>query len=80
LQQWLTERHLLSDVIQHHLHRAQQRMKSNADKGRNEHEFKVGDMVYLRLQTYIQSLVVQGQTKSSALGTMDLFWLLNKWE
>jgi hypothetical protein len=47
LQQWLTKRHLLSDVIQHHLHRAQQRMKSNADKGRNEHEFKVGDMVYL---------------------------------
>lgn len=53
LQQWLTERHLLSDVIQHHLHRGQQRMKSNADKGRSEREFKVGDMVYLRLQPYI---------------------------
>jgi len=57
LEQWLTERHLLTDMIQHHLHCAQQRMKSYADKGRSEREFKVGDEVYLRLQPYIQSSV-----------------------
>lgn len=54
LEQWLTERHLLSDVIQHHLHRAQHRMKTYTDKGRSEREFKVGDQVYLKLQSYIQ--------------------------
>jgi hypothetical protein len=57
LEQWLVEHHLLTDVIQDHLHWAQQRMKSYADKGRSEREFKVGDQVYLRLQPYIQSSV-----------------------
>jgi hypothetical protein len=57
LEQWLTERHLLSDVIQHHLHRAQQRMKSYADKGRSEREFQIGESVYLKLQPYIQTSV-----------------------
>jgi hypothetical protein len=57
LEQWLTERNLLNDLLQHHLHRAQQRMKHQADKHRSEREFAVGDMVYLRLQPYIQSSV-----------------------
>ena len=39
LEQWLTERNLLNDCIQHHLHRAQQRMKCQADKNRSEREF-----------------------------------------
>jgi len=57
LDQWLLERHLLQDVIQHQLHRAQQRMKQYADQHRSERELSVGDMVYLKLQPYIQSLV-----------------------
>lgn len=51
------ERKLLEDVVKHQLTRAQQRMKSQADKHRQEKEFAVGDMVYLRLQPYIQSSV-----------------------
>lgn len=57
LEQWLIERNLLNDLLQHHLHRAQQRMKSQADKHRSEREFSVGDLVYLKLQPYIQSSV-----------------------
>jgi hypothetical protein len=63
LEQWLTERHLLSDVIQHHLHRAQQRMKSYADKGRSEREFQIGESVYLKLQPYIQTSVAPRSNK-----------------
>ncbi|CAD6253096.1 unnamed protein product [Miscanthus lutarioriparius] len=48
---------MLGDYIQHHLQRAQQRMKSQADKNRTEREFQVGDQVFLKLQPYIQSSV-----------------------
>lgn len=57
LDQWLLERHLLQDVIQYNLHRAQHRMKHYADLQRSEKEFAVGDLVYLKLQPYIQSSV-----------------------
>ena len=49
LEEWLKERDLLTQIIQQHLARAQQRMKSQADKGRTEREFTVGTSVYLKL-------------------------------
>lgn len=57
LDQWLLERNLLQDVIQYQLHKAQHRMKHYADWHRTEKEFAVGDLVYLKLQPYIQSSV-----------------------
>jgi len=57
LEQWLKERELLTVLIQQQLQRAQQRMKAQADKGRSEREFAPGDLVYLKLQPYIQSSV-----------------------
>jgi hypothetical protein len=57
LDQWLTERKLLEDLVKHHLNRSQQRMKHQADKHRREKEFAVGELVYLRIQLYIQSSV-----------------------
>lgn len=57
LEQWLVERNWLQDVIRHTLLRAQHRMKHYADLQHSEKEFAVGDMVYLKLQPYIQSLV-----------------------
>ncbi|XP_066356943.1 uncharacterized protein [Miscanthus floridulus] len=41
--------------VRQHLLRAQQRMKKQANKGRSERKFNVGDFVYLRLQPYVQS-------------------------
>jgi hypothetical protein len=57
LSTWLTERNLVNNLLQQHLLRAQQMMKQQADKKRCEKEFKVGDMVYLKLQPHIQSSV-----------------------
>jgi len=52
---WLQDRQVMSDLIQQHLHRSKERMKRQADKNRSERHFAVGDMVFLRLQPYIQT-------------------------
>jgi hypothetical protein len=59
LEQWLTDRELLSQLVKQQLFRAQQRMKSQADKHRTEQEFKVGDSVFLKLQPFVQSTVAR---------------------
>jgi hypothetical protein len=43
------------EVIRQHLNRANVRMKNQADKGRTELSFEVDDLVFLKLQPYIQS-------------------------
>lgn len=45
------------------MQRAQQRMKHQDDKHHSEHEFEVGDLVFLKLQPYIQTLVVSRSKK-----------------
>lgn len=44
----------MQDLVHQHLLRAQQRMKRQADKGRSECSFQVGDAVFLKLQPYVQ--------------------------
>lgn len=53
-----TERQHLSEFLQQQLTRAQLRMKNKADKGRSDRVFAVGDAVFLKLQPYAQSSVV----------------------
>jgi len=57
LQQWLTDRDLMQRLVEQHLHRAQHRMKRQADKHRTERSFNIGDWVFLKLQPYVQSSV-----------------------
>jgi len=57
LSDWLHHRNLMNQLLKQHLSRAQQRMKKQADKKRSERVFSVGDMVYLKLQPYIQTSV-----------------------
>jgi hypothetical protein len=57
LEEWLADREMLMDVIKQQLHRACQRMKNQADKKRSERVFEVNDLVYIRLQPYIQTSV-----------------------
>ncbi|XP_066311533.1 uncharacterized protein [Miscanthus floridulus] len=57
LSKWLEERAIMQDLIRQHLLRAQARMKRQADKGRSERVFAVGDSLYLKLQPYVQSSV-----------------------
>lgn len=59
LNQWLSERPLMQDLVKQHLLRAQARMKHQSDKHRSEHEFAVGDWVYLKIQPYVQSSLAQ---------------------
>jgi len=52
---WLQEQEVMHGLLRQHLFRAQDRMKRQADKGRSEREFQVGDRVFLKLQPYVQS-------------------------
>jgi hypothetical protein len=55
LQEWIEEKKVMMDLVKQHLARAQLRMKVQADKKRYERSFQIGDMVYVRLQPYVQS-------------------------
>lgn len=57
LHSWLDERSVMQQLVRQHLQRAQKQMKQQADKQRSEHQFEVGDSVYLKLQPYVQSSV-----------------------
>jgi ribosomal protein L21E len=45
--------------VRMHLQHAQERMKRQADQGRTERQFAVGDSVFLKLQPYCQSSVTE---------------------
>ena len=48
-------------MLQFHMKRAQDRMRSQANKHRTDRQFEVGNWVYLKLQPHRQVTVRQGQ-------------------
>ncbi|WVZ94848.1 hypothetical protein U9M48_040685, partial [Paspalum notatum var. saurae] len=63
---WLQDRRLMTGLVQQHLARAKNRMKKQTDKKHSERNFQVGDMVFLKLQPYVQSsLTVRSNQKLS---------------
>jgi len=78
LESWLKERELLSRLIQQHLLRAQHCMKNQADKNRTECEFQVGDLVYLKLQSYIQTSVASRGNQKLAFRFFGPFAVLQR--
>jgi hypothetical protein len=71
--QWLAERSNINDLIRQHLVCAQSKMKKQADKRRSDREFAMGDMVYMKLQSYVQSTVTQFQVFQS-LSDPRMYW------
>jgi hypothetical protein len=55
LDQWVQDRKVMTDLICMHLYRVVTHMKHWVDKGRSEHQFDVGDLVFLKPQHYVQS-------------------------
>lgn len=55
MQAWLEELQVTKELIQQHLHRACQCMKSQDDKKRSFRTFQVSGQVFLKLQPYIQT-------------------------
>lgn len=52
---WSTDRAWMDQLLHHHLCRAKHRLKKQADQQRSERHFDVGDMVFLKLQPYVQT-------------------------
>lgn len=62
----LSEHTIMTKSVRQHLHRAQQRMKSQVDKHRSERSFAIGDFIFLKLQPYVQeSLAPRAHQKLS---------------
>ena len=57
LDDWLKQRHSITVVLHQQLLRAQQKMKTQADKHRVDRQFSVGDLVWLKIQPYARSSV-----------------------
>lgn len=55
LTDWVQQKSMMIELIQQHLHHAQERMRVQANKSRSERQFSVGDWVYLKLQPYVQA-------------------------
>lgn len=51
---WMQQSAAATELIKHHLLRAQQCMKHQEDKNRTERVFQVGDFMYLKMQPYLQ--------------------------
>ncbi|KAJ9566907.1 hypothetical protein OSB04_002873 [Centaurea solstitialis] len=60
VEEMLRERNVFIDELQIQLMKAQQRMKDQANKHRVDREFKVGELVFLKLQPIIKNRCILG--------------------
>jgi hypothetical protein len=78
LSSWLNERAVMQSLVKQHLARAQDLMKRQADKGRSERSFQVGDSIYLKLQPYVQSSLAPRSNQKLAFKFFGPFTVLQK--
>uniref|UniRef100_J3N0Z8 [RNA-polymerase]-subunit kinase n=1 Tax=Oryza brachyantha TaxID=4533 RepID=J3N0Z8_ORYBR len=78
LDEWLKYRNLMQQLIQQHLHRAQQQIKYYADKKRSFREFAMGDWVYLKIQPYVQTSVANRANHKLAFKYFGPYQILDR--
>lgn len=78
VQTWLASQPEHTTLLKDHLARAQCKYKHFADKKRSDRQFAEGEMVYLRLQPYAQSSVVNRPCPKLALKYFGPFKVLEK--
>ena len=74
----LQDRQLLLDTLKENLLRAQQKMKSYADKNRSPRQFQLGESVFLKLQPYAQSSVANRSFPKLAFKYFGPYKILEK--
>lgn len=78
LEEILLERDAILDDLHFYLLRAQQKMKSTADRKRRDEHFEVGEKVFLRLQPYRQSSLARRQCEKLAAKFYGPFEIIAK--
>jgi hypothetical protein len=76
--QWLQHRQVMTDLIKQHLNRAIVRMKHQTDKKHSERQFQVGDLVLLKLQSYVQSSLAPHANQKLAFKYFGSFPVLQR--
>lgn len=76
LSDWIQDRQVMSDLILHHLARAKERMKRQADKHRSEQQFNVGDLVFVKLQPYVHTTLAHRANQKLAFKFFGPFKVL----
>ncbi|GMI96746.1 hypothetical protein HRI_003343900 [Hibiscus trionum] len=74
----LQKRDAAIKMLQFHMKRAQDRMKSQADKNRVDCEFQVGEWVFLKLQPYRQQSVVSKNCQKLSPNWLGPFLIVEK--
>lgn len=78
LHDWLSERALMHDLVKQHLLRAHVHMKRQADKRRSDHEFAIGDLVFLKLQPYVQTSMARRSCQKLAFKFFGPFRVIQR--
>jgi hypothetical protein len=78
ISQWLLDRKVVTDLVQQHLNHATITMKNQADKGRSERSFTVGEWVFFKLQPYIQSSLAPRANQKLAFKFFEHFKIVHK--
>lgn len=74
----LGSREEMLQLLKHHLERAQQRMKAQADKHRTDRSYEIGDLVYLKLQPFRRNSLADRQCRKLSAKYFGPYKIIDK--